>query len=225
MTDEYRVAISIPSTSTWEAEFGMSLIFLTNYCAAHGAKSGKPMHFTVRNMRGSILANMREQMVQDAIEAKATHVLFLDSDQTFPPDTLHRLLHHKKEVIGCNIAVKQIPSAPTARQAGNGNAGVNVYTTEDSPILEKVWRLGTGVMLIDLSIFKNPVLHKGPWFEQVWKPDVGSFTGEDWGFCRNLQKAGVGIWVDHDLSKEIGHLGNLNYGHDLIPVEAQEEAG
>lgn len=223
MTKEIRLVICIPSTGTWFADFGMCLVFLTNHLAARPTIHGKQMHYTVHNKRGSILANMRQRMVETALENKATHLLFIDSDQTFPADLVERLLAHKKQVVACNVATKMIPATPTARQRGSEGAGVPVYTSLKSPELELVWRIGTGIMLIDLNIFKRPELTTGPWFTQRWSEALKSYVGEDWAFCERLEAARVKIYIDHKVSLEIGHVGLLNYGHDLVlPPELKE---
>lgn len=217
---EIRLVICVPSTQTWEAQFGMSLVFLTNYLASHGVVEGMECSFMVHNKRGSILANMRQDMVRQAVDNRATHLLFIDSDQTFPRDLFHRLMKHKKKVVAANIATKMIPSSPTARMKGNGSLGIPLATTEESPELEEVWRIGTGIMLIDLNIFKREELKAGPWFTQRWNEETGAYVGEDWAFCEELEKAGVKLYIDNKLSLEVGHLGTLNYGHDLVVVDA-----
>ena len=217
---EIRLVICVPSTNSWEAQFGMSLVFLTNYLASHGVVEGKECSFMVHNKRGSILANMRQNMVEEALKNHATHLLFIDSDQTFPRDTFHRLMRHKKQVVAANIATKMIPSSPTARVPGNGSLGIPVETTLESPELQEVWRVGTGIMLIDLNVFKREGLKTGPWFTQRWNEETGAYVGEDWAFCEELSNAGVHLYVDHKLSLEVGHLGTLNYGHDLVVVDA-----
>ena len=220
---EVRLVICVPSTHLWEAEFGMSLVFLCNYLASHGTFEGKPMHYMVHNKRGSILAQMRQSQIQAAIKNKATHLLFIDSDQTFPRDLVHRLLAHKKQIVACNIATKQIPSSPTARLKGNGSQGVPLYTTPESKGLVEVWRVGTGIMLIDMNVFKRKGLRDGPWFDQPWNEELGSYVGEDWSFCSCLADAGVKLYVDQELSFEIGHIGAINYQHDLVAREAELE--
>lgn len=216
---EIRLVICVPSTNSWEAQFGMSLVFLTNYLASHGIVEGKECSFMVHNKRGSILANMRQSMVEEAIKNHATHLLFIDSDQTFPRDLFHRLMKHKKQVVAANIATKTIPSSPTARLEGNGSLGIPLETTLDSPELQEVWRVGTGIMLIDLNVFKREGM-AGPWFTQRWNEETNAYVGEDWAFCEELHKSGVKLYVDHRVSLEVGHLGTLNFGHDLVVVDS-----
>ena len=221
--NDIRVVIAIPSTQEWSADFGMSLIFMTNYLAANGKIGDKYLQFRVHNKKGSILASMRESLLRDAIDGDATHLLFIDSDQTFPRDLFHRLYAQKKEVVACNIATKMLPSTSTARMKDpKSTAGIPLITKPDSTLCTRVWRVGTGIMLIDLSIFKKHKIPQ-PWFNQHWNEELQSYTGEDWAFCENLEKAGVGIYVDQSVSREIGHVGSLVYNHTLVEVSEELE--
>ena len=49
-----------------------------------------------------------------------------------------------------------------------------------------------------------------PWFRHG-QTDAGVDIGEDRMFCRALRAAGHEILIDHDLSKEIGHIGQYTY--------------
>ena len=220
---EIRLVIAVPSQQTWEADFGMSMMFLTNFLATHGAIGTKGIQFRVHNKRGSILANMREWMIQEALAGDATHVLFLDSDQTFPMDLFHRLMRHGKKVVAANITTKVLPPSTTARLKG-GVHGVPLITGENAEDLVKVWRVGTGIMLLDLNLFKREGM-QGPWFNQRWDGELNAYVGEDWAFCEKLEQAGVGIYVDQDVSRSVGHIGKLTYSHDMVLPEPLEETG
>jgi len=210
------VLIAIPSLSSWEADFGMSLLFMTNYLASHyQLDDGKTVNFGVSNRRSSILANSREELIKEALDTDMTHVLFLDSDQTFPRDTFHKLYAHHKKIVAANVAIKTIPSNPTARKEDGTEEGECVFTVKESTGLEKVWRIGTGVMLIDLNVFKRKGMEQ-PWFTQTWNEKLQTHNGEDWGFCKKLEDSGAGIYIDHDVSKKVGHVGGLTYTHMMV---------
>jgi hypothetical protein len=175
----------------------------------------------VINKRTSILPKGRQEMVQDALKMKCTHLLFIDTDQTFPSDTAHRLIKHGKNIVGCNVATKTIPSSPTARLASEEwSGGTPLYTDPDSEGSVEVWRVGTGVMLLNLNLFEDLPL---PWFPIKWEESIKDFRGEDWCFCEIASAAGHKIWVDQDLSKEIGHVGNFTYTHDVVGKMVREE--
>jgi len=215
-----KVVIGVPSGESWSAKFGMDLTFLTNYLASHYELFDKAViSFVVMNPRGSILAASRERVIKTAIQQQATHVLFIDSDQTFPKDLFHRLYKHKKHVVAANIATKMIPPSMTARiKDADHPAGKPLYTGEDSTGLVEVWRVGTGVMLIDLNVFKRKGMEQ-PWFEQKWNPELEDYTGEDWAFLDKIEASGAKIYVDQDVSKEIGHVGPLKYIYDMVIEE------
>lgn len=198
------VAVLVPSGEQWSAQFGMSLISALSYLLLHGGGTG----FVVRNKRGSILPQLREKLVEDTLRdvPEATHVLFVDSDQTFPAETIVRLLEHEQPVVALNIPVKRRPSTPTARLKGHKI----VFSKPHSPRLGEVWRVGMGVMLVEASVFGK--LPK-PWFNVSWREEVGDFEGEDWWFCRRLEEAGIPILVDHRLSLGVGHVGAYKFTH------------
>ncbi len=210
---ELKLIIGVPSTGKWEADFGLSLVQLFAD-ATRKFEGWDNQQMMVLHKRGSILPQMRQQMLEQAIARKATHVLFLDSDQRFPHWTLRRLVHWGKPVVAANVPTKQIPSNPSARQFDpHQRGGRKVYTRAGMDGLEQVWRVGTGIMLVELAAVKD--LPK-PWFPVLWKEEIGDFQGEDWGFCEVLEKAGIPIYVDHKLSWEVEHLGVFRYAHDHV---------
>jgi len=44
-------------------------------------------------------------------------------------------------------------------------------------------------------------------------------------FCLKAKKAGLEIWVDHDLSKECAHIGRLEYKLEMIEAVKDMDAG
>jgi hypothetical protein len=175
----------------------------------------------VVNIKGSLLPNSRLQCLKAAEKLDASHLLFVDTDQTFPADLLHRLLAHHKDVVAANIATKSIPANTTARQFSSTDPqGIPVYSDEGMVGLERVWRVGTGVMLISRKAYKQ-LPHDC--FHVRYMPERDVYQGEDWTMCEALEKAGVPIYVDHAISRRIGHLGTLDYGHDLVGLVKKEE--
>lgn len=211
----YKIFIGIPSTSEWKADFGMSLAGLVSYSATPFKDGSRITSLRLHNCKGSILSKSRTILVKKALEHGATHLLFLDSDQTFPVQTLHRLLSHERAVVACNIATKMLPSTPTARLAG-GPVGEPLYSQPDDIGIRQVWRVGTGIMLIKTSVFKDV---PEPWFEMRWNPETQDYVGEDWTFCEKLDEAGIPIYVDLSLSKFIGHVGEMEYKHDHVEAK------
>ena len=143
----------------------------------------------------------------------ASHLLFLDSDHSFPADTLHRLVSHKKMVVGANYVMKTIPARPVTMKRSEKPEGAPVYTDPDSYGLERVWIVGTGTLLINMKVFDK--IGMGVW-DMKYLPESETYLGEDWSFCLACEEAGIPIHIDHDLSKHVKHIGTLEYTHDLV---------
>src|SRR6185295_11500380 len=112
-------------------------------------------------------------------------------------------------------------SFPTARQRGPMPQGIPVFSRGKTG-LEKVWRVGSGILLIDLALVRD--IPK-PWFEVRWSDKHNQFVGEDWYFLKKLEEAGHGdFYVDHDLSNSVEHVGDFSYGHQHIPLIEEKAA-
>lgn len=217
-----KVFVGVPSQETWKADFGMSLVHMVAMVSQPLRDGTKIQSCRLWNSRGSILPKLRTTLVKQALQSEATHILFIDSDMVFPAETLHKLLERGKAVIGCNCPVKTIPSSPTARQEG-GDRGMPVYAAPDDFGIEKVWRVGTGIMLVETRVFKQI---PEPWFPVEWNEKTGDYTGEDWAFCEKLEAAGIPIYIDRQLSKLIGHVGSFTYEHKHVEIpDGHERSG
>lgn len=218
---KFNLVIAVPSGSTWQAQFGVDLVnliacFNTKRVADYSSQSAR-----VVNVRSSILSNNRMNLVKAARAAGATHMLFLDTDHTFPSDLPHRLAKHHKMIVAANCVTKNIPASPTARAKANDPRGVPVYTDPESTGLEQVWRIGTGVMLINLHVFDRIGL--GVW-GMLFLTGEDTYQGEDWTFCAACEEAGIPLYIDHDVSKLVGHLGIYEFTHDVVGHYAQESS-
>jgi hypothetical protein len=216
---EVNLAICIPSMGDWKADFGYALAQMVAHISCN-LFDGRSRNCVVLDKRTSLLARSRQECLEDALNHGCTHALFLDVDQAFPQDTAHQLLKWGKPIVAANIPVKTSPSFPTARLRGPTSFGIPL-DSHGKVGLEKVWRIGTGVMLIDLSILKDM---PKPWFEVCYSKKNAQFIGEDWFFLGKAEEAGHDVYVDHDLSKQIGHTGNYVYTHANIPVINLEAA-
>jgi len=212
MSDTFRCVVGVPSGNTWDAQFAMCLVNLVAYFDKCPVPGYTRQELRVVNVRSSILPRNRMNLVKAARAAKATHLLFLDSDHTFPKDLVHRLGMARKLVVAANCVTKQIPARPTARAFSEEVAeGEPVYS--ESQKLELVWRVGTGVMLVNMKVFA--AIGDGCW-DMKYLPERDDYQGEDWSFCEALQKVGIPIWVDHGVSQQIGHVGSFEYTHAVI---------
>lgn len=148
--------------------------------------------FTFFRTNTGPIEQMRNNLVADALGAGCTHLLMLDTDQQYPPDTLTRLLSHRKLAVGARIR-RRYP--PFDNLMFRGTVGeyqpIQGWTPGD---LVEVDATGTGCMLFDMMVFRRT---KAPWFET--KTRNHKPVGEDFVFCAKLRALGIPIFVDTGL--------------------------
>lgn len=213
MSDHLRIAVAVPSGQLWHAQFGVDLINMVSSFPNLRTPGYRSQELRVVNVRSSILSKNRLDAVKAAKAMHAHYILFLDTDHTFPKDLIQRLVAHGKLVVAANCVTKQIPANTTARYKSETIPQGNPVYTDDKIGLEEVWRVGTGVMLIALSVFDK--IGNGVW-DMKYLPEADTYQGEDWSFCEACAKAGIPIYVDHTISRRIGHLGTYEFTHDVV---------
>lgn len=201
-----RLAIMIPSGDAWEADFALSLLQLQRYLMHDPVCEN--FDFMLINERGSLVTLQRENMVDTALgNEDVTHMLWLDSDMTFPPNLFHRLYSHDLPMVACNYVKRSVPAFPNSR-ALNGKL---IGTAKETRGLEEAESAGFGAVLMQREVFENT---PKPWFDTVWldKGDKLELLGEDVFFFRKARKlADYPLFIDHSISQKIGHVGTYTY--------------
>ena len=194
-----KVAICFPSGDMVHADFALALAGLCN--------STPPIETPIVNNKSSIVAAARNDGVRRAQEMACDYLLFLDSDMVFPRSTLHRLLVHRKDIVGA-IYAKRVPPYSLLGTA------LEAKPTCDEQGLTEMRRVPTGCLLIRMAVFE--AMSK-PYFRFLTDEASGEITGEDYVFCDRARAAGFRIWCDTKLSLEIGHIGQqiCNATHGL----------
>lgn len=195
-----RLAIGGPTRDTVPASFAVDLAQLYAYTRERGPWGPD---VTVGFVASTYIHVGREWFLEAARKQGATHVLWLDTDMSFPRETAVLLAMHDHPIVGCNYRVRQ----PSGLFTAQSDASVRIETTETSTGLEAVGALGFGVVLMRTDIVADL---PRPWFRHGLNAQGGDI-GEDIMFCRALRDAGHTIYVDHDVSKEIGHVGTRTY--------------
>lgn len=225
-----RVCVAVASHDHWEAQFGYSLANLGPYSIA---TIPNLVEYGVVMVTGTYVHSARQQALQGILRREEiTHVLWLDADMKFPRDALARLLAHDEDVVGINYCMRGHPFDFVALKSVSWDPdGITkrLFTGHKSTGLEDVDGLGLGCCLMKTATLRRalPSLDDEPWFWFEWSKGRRQ-VGEDIWFCRLLQRAGVTICVDHDLSKECAHIGRWEYtckeAEDILMIEARQEA-
>lgn len=220
----YRLAICLPCRDILHTSFAYDLARLSAYWSAkHVPAGGSLMLFT---SQGTLIADQRQNLVMEALKASADYILWLDTDMRFPKDLVDRLQSHREDIVACNYSTRRVPAKPVA--FGDERCSTLVYTNEDSSGLESVHAVGMGAMLERTEVYKQLKL---PFFTIGYSQQVHDFFGEDVFHCKQARDAGFTIWIDHDASKEIRHIGTFEFAHehaaacrDIIEAENQDAA-
>lgn len=208
-----KIAIAIVSHDMCPVLFAHRLAVLT----AFTAKAMPPdLEFTVNLISGTYVHSARQEILESMLSHGVTHILWVDSDMTFPKDALCRLLMHKQDVVGINYSKRNMGEAEfVAFKKLDWNfkgPAERLQTRTDSTGLEEVETMGMGLVLMRTRCLKDlPNLDEEPWFHFEWIKGRREQVGEDTYFFRHLRRAGVRLFVDQDLSKECGHLGQFEY--------------
>jgi hypothetical protein len=200
-----RLAIGGPTRDIGPVSFAVDLAQLYAYTRERGPWQT----VTVGFKRSTYIHVGRELFLRDCIHQGATHILWLDTDMSFPMEAAALLAMHDQPIVGCNYVTRDGTCQYTARRNGQ-----RIVTGPDSTGLERVDGMGFGVVLMCTDLVRTlsrPCFHHG-------LNEFGGDIGEDLMFCRALSAAGQPIYIDHDLSKAVRHVGEYSYGTADHPV-------
>lgn len=201
------LAICLPCRDMVHTGFAYDLARLTAYWTARNVPQGGRLHlFTCA---GTLIADQREKLVKEALKANVDWLLWIDSDMRFPKDGADRLMAHGKPVVAANYATRRLPVETVAFKTPAADAFV--YTYPESTGLEKIHAVGMGFMLVKAEVYRKALR---PWHDIHYIPANGDHSGEDMHFCAQARAAGFDILIDHDVSKEVQHIGQIEFTHD-----------
>lgn len=206
-----KISIAMPTHDMVPARFMYDLASLVMYSVA---AMPEDVQFGINMVPGTYVHSARQQLLEQLLADGVTHILWLDTDMEFPRESLVRLLQHGEKIVGINYAQRGVPTDFVAikRMALDENdKSERLVTDDDSTGLEEVDAIGFGMVLMRVDALRDlPSLDDTPWFWFDWLPGRRQM-GEDVYFCKMLRELGQTIYVDHDLSKECGHIGQFTY--------------
>lgn len=194
-----RLAIGGPTRDTVPASFAVDVAQLYAYTRERGPWGA---NVSIGFVASTYIHVGREWFLEASIKQGATHVLWLDTDMEVPPHTAVMLAMHELPIVACNYRVRQASGLFTACRQGE-----RVRTDPHSTGLEDVDYCGFGAVLMRTDIVKDL---PRPWFRHGLNAEGGDM-GEDVVFCRALRAMGHTIYIDHDLSKGVNHIGQHTY--------------
>ena len=156
-------------------------------------------------MESSLVYLSRDRLGVLALEKRADWLLFIDSDMTFEPDMLKKLMEDAesgKDIV-TGICFRRRPDYNPAiwkkiRPGMPGEAVVETYDDYPDNDVFEVEGCGMAAVLIKASILKDVFESQ----QALFAPIPG--YGEDVSFCLRARKAGFRLWCDSRI--KIGHI-------------------
>lgn len=206
-TNEVKILIAVPCMDQVAAGFAQSLATLN--------KVGKCQ---VSFICGSLIYDARNKLAAQALQepVNADYVMWFDSDMTFAPGTMKKLLQDMEELPDASIISglyfrRSDPYTPVAFQtldiSDTNEAKWTDYTGELEGIHE-VGGVGFGCVLVKTSVIYECFAKYGTCFSPI-----GS-VGEDLSFCWRAKQLGYKTYLDTDI--KCGHLGHVVVTEELF---------
>ena len=223
--NKQRLAVLVPTHDMCPATFAFDLANMIGYTiAAIGDKFDVGLYYVA----GTYIHKARQELLEKAISDGINYVVWVDSDMRFPKDAILQLLARDEDVVGINYSTRGIPPRfvgikKTTSLDENGElvAGELCETNADSTGLEEVEAMGFGLVLMKSTALAD-LDPSDPWFFYEWNFDTGKLhVGEDVWFCKLLRDNGIKIHIDHDLSKQCRHTGQMEYRVEHAEAIAQ----
>jgi len=164
----------------------------------------KPVGTMAMFVHGPSPAKNRNQIIDQAIEHKCSHVLFIDDDSAFKSDALIQLLEHDKDIV-CGLQLRrEYPHQPLIfdHMKSDGQS-LYSYLNGDETRLKRIAACGFGFVLIKTTVFEKmekPWVRIGELDPQEWSDDIG--------FFKRAREAGV-TEMYCDMECRIGHISTM----------------
>jgi len=205
------VAILTPTTGICQMAYAQSLAHLVAYWSQVQVFDGIPtQNLVTDSVAGSGIAENYMHMVTTHLEDTEihwTHFLSIEDDMGFPPDGLHTLLRRELPIVGANYSTNKGTNLRFTAVGLDGPA----LTTAESTGVEEVSLLPQGFTLIAREVYE--AIPK-PWFLTGWNPKANRTVYQDYYFSEQAKKHGFKMYVDHDVSKRVYHVGPHNYTYE-----------
>lgn len=205
-----RLLIAVLSNRDHKPSFTISIANLNAYLAVRGREFGLIQHLLMIKENVPFLAQGRQDMMDYALQNGFTHILCIDDDSKFSHTAAETLICRNVQAIGANFVHKDI----TERRFTAIDFNYTRIDSRGKSGIQEVLQIGFGMFLLDLSVLSKL---ERPYFQTIWNPETEAITAEDVYFCRKLKSVGIKIYVDHDVSQNVGHIGNMNYNLNSYP--------
>lgn len=200
------VMILVPAMEMVNAEFAQHLAMACANLVANGIKINCAFNI------GSVITIARRNLTDIFMKSDFDYAWWIDSDMKFPIDAPIKLLKRGVPLVGCNYRRRRFPNPGFTGMQGQPGNFKELVTDDNSPAMEEVDVLPHGCVMVHRSVYeKIPQPH----YLQEYVNELNLEIGEDIYFCRKAKENGIPVWCDHELSKEIAHIGIFHFNYNL----------
>ena len=209
------VSIAIPIAQMVEPRVLQSMMTLVAYSAQHGIKINY-IGITER----SLIDDARNCLTESFLKSSVEWLFWMDSDMTFPPDTLVKLfnlvetkeaklatgIYYQRKGMNYPCIWSRGEETESGEVTGEGDprSKYNQYLASfaivhpDKKEPFKVHSAGFGCVLAHRTVFE---MMDRPWFKFIEKT-----CSEDFYFFVNAKKLGFDLWAEPTI--DLGHIGD-----------------
>jgi len=200
------VMILVPAMEMVNAEFAQHLAMAAANLVANGIKINCAFNI------GSVITIARRNLTDIFLKSDFDYAFWIDSDMKFPIDAPIRLLKRGVPLVGANYRRRRFPNPGFTGMMGTPGQFTELVTDDNSPEMQEVDVLPHGCVMVHRSVYEKV---PQPHYLQEYVTDLNLEIGEDIYFCRKAKEAGFQVWCDHELSKEIAHIGIFHFNYNL----------
>lgn len=152
------------------------------------------------------IANNQNTLARQFMKSGADYFWLTNDDQLYMPDTLARLLSHRKDVIVPICLGHDFPCEPLIfdRLGDTPDSYLHRYLRPNDHLIGSLIATGGGGMLIHRRVMEKI---GDPWWDthMAYLPHTDPMQStEDIDFCKKVLDAGFEIWCDTDCA--VGHI-------------------
>jgi FkbM family methyltransferase len=208
-TEKKRILIAIPTAKNIEPETYKSIYDLI---VPEGYQT------TFQYFYGYNIDQVRN-LIADWVVKGYDYLFSVDSDISFAPDTLVKLLAHDKDLVS-GLYIQRKPGQHILELYENNNTGgvSNIpYGKIKGKGLVEIASCGFGCVLVKSQVLKAV---KYPQFKYHSAVDHRNTISEDVDFCRKVTNKGFRLWADTTI--QCNHTGSFTFNVDnSIPAVAE----
>jgi hypothetical protein len=186
--------------------FAYSLATMFSYVAANKIRTlpEANIDMSLQIVESSNWIENREQIVEHALGTDRTHIMWLDDDMSFQPQILEILLGRRQRCVLSNYLIKTDDWQEKPQYVAVDLDGKRVPVDKTFTGIQPISYSGFGCSVMEVSIFKEVLF---PRFLPKPNMEMKKYTTEDNPFFEKVREAGIPVYLDHDASKLLTHIG------------------